>query len=231
MPGRIVGGVKPLAMLVGSFLTTFVLLATVWLTMVGQPVAPGPTTTPPAELIVPETTRLASARPDSKPSRSPTSSPDRTIAPTDAPGSPAADASAPAGVTRTYVVGSSAFASSDVPDGATITPLNDAIALETAPGTTDALRVTYVLDAADLPLDATVLLARVKVCGEATGSTYEIDGPSGASESIIVSQPPEGDGCWHLSSTSPTQLSVSVSATDGTRVVVRSVEYTVTFAR
>jgi hypothetical protein len=71
----------------------------------------------------------------------------------------------------------------------------------------------------------------VRVCGDATGTPYELDGPQGTSQSIRVSLPPESDGCWHLDAEAPFDLTVAVVASGGARVEIRSVEYALTLAR
>ena len=54
-----------------------------------------------------------------------------------------------------------------------------------------ATSVTYQLDSSQLPVGAIVLRTEVLVCGGASGgSTYEIDGPSGVSQTILSSVAP-----------------------------------------
>ncbi len=95
-----------------------------------------------------------------------------------------------------------------------------------------ATSVTYQLDPSQLPVGALVLHVEVAVCGEVGGGgSYEIDGPLGVSQTVLSSVLPASDGCWHLASDAPSDLSVTVKATNGSRVSVTTVAYTVTTDR
>ena len=91
-----------------------------------------------------------------------------------------------------------AYTSIEVPDGASVTPSGDGVSIVTGSDASDPLRVIYSLDPSELPAGSHVSSVAVRVCGEATGTNYEIDGPLGVSQSIRVGIPPESDGCWHL---------------------------------
>jgi hypothetical protein len=233
-------GMRGFAMLLGSFLFTFSVLALGWMTLLGggQP--------RPAASSMPSASPASSAQPRPQPSITPPATGD---APTSAEptASPASTVTASATATatpaptlaptpqsttsQTYVLVGAAYTSSEIPDRASIEPSGDGIALVTSTDDSDPLRVTYALDNSELPAGAHVLRAAVRVCGDATGTPYELDGPLGTSQSIVVSLPPESDGCWHLDAEAPFDLTVAVVASGGARVEIRSVEYALTLAR
>jgi hypothetical protein len=227
-------------MVAGSFLFTFGVLGLGWMTFVGggQRVSADPSyatavpsltarptaghtthapTAPPAE---------ASDRPGERPSERPSAgaSPSATASPNSTP------STRPVYI-QTYVLVGGAYTSTEIPDGASISPSGDGVALVTDPDTADRLRVVYTLDDTELPAGADVVAVAVRVCGSATGASYEIDGPLGTSQSIRVATPPESDGCWHLDAQAPEDLSVTLSVGGGSELRVSSVEYEVSLAR
>jgi hypothetical protein len=235
------GRVKTLAMLAGSFLFTFCVLSLAWLTLVGggQPhFSADPSFAAAASLTPPPSSVHKTPAPSRQPTNPPTDKPAKPTATADQTGTaepsavalPTAIASIGPISTQTYVLVGGAYSSTEIPDGGAVAPSGDGVALTTDTDNPDPLRVIYTLDPSDLQAGADVVAVAVRVCGEATGTNYEIDGPLGLSQSIRVGTPPEGDGCWHLDAQAPTNLAVTVTASMGTHLLIRSVEYEVSVA-
>jgi hypothetical protein len=221
-------------MLVGSFLFTFCVLSLAWMTLIGggqQRFSADPSFDPAPSLTVAPSASHDGASPRTEPTdkpAKPTTSPQTTATP--ASSASTRPTTGPT-TTQTYVLVGGAYTSTEIPDGGSVSPSGDGVALTTDTDSTDPLRVTYSLDTSELPSGTTVASVAVRVCGEATDTSYEIDGPLGLSQSIRIGTPPESDGCWHLDAQAPTTLDVTVTVSSGTHLILRSVEYEVALAR
>ena len=129
---------------------------------------------------------------------------------------------------QTFAISGGAYAASDVPNGATITPVGDGVTLQAPADATDSLLVVYSPDASTMPAGSTVATAAVRVCGSGSG-TFEIAGPIGATPQTYESTPPSADGCWNFSVTAPSNLDVTISAMPGGEVHIDLVEFTLSF--
>src|SRR3954452_10183264 len=168
-------------MLVGSFMFTFCVLSLAWLTLVGsgqQRVSGDPTVVSPApSLTAPPSANVKTPMPGAsgateKPGK-PTSSPQPSSSSVPSTLKPSFGST----TTETYVLVGGAYTATEIPDGGSITPSGGGVALVTSTEADDRLRVTYGLDASELPAGVSVVRVAVRVCGEATGTNYEIDGP------------------------------------------------------
>jgi hypothetical protein len=232
-------------MLVGTFLITFGMLSVMWLTMAGNP--DGKAAASPSHVPSPAPAAAAAAastvspapthgRPHASPTPSVVPSPTATAGATSsqpAAAPSAASSSTPSAAnTSTHFVTGGDYVTSQVPNGGSVEAAGQGVVVQAPRTGTLATSVTYQLDSAQLPVGALVLRAEVLVCGGVSGgSTYEIDGPSGVSQTILSSVAPESDGCWHLESVAPSDLQVQVKATLGSRISVTTVEYMVTTDR
>lgn len=240
---------KRFGVLVGSFLVTFALLASVWMIGTGRSPLGGLAPTPsPAPTQAPTPAPLATTAPTASPSPStsptasprPSASPSATIAfatpsPSPAPlRTPPASfvpppSGQPGGDTQTYTLMGKEFTRYEVPDGGSLLLNGDALVLRTTEDSPDALWVIYSLDPARLPAGASVYSVSTSICGHGNGTFWEVYGPTGSDPHEYEVVPPDADGCWHFRDAHTNDLSAIAATMLESTMVIDRVVFTVTF--
>ena len=235
---------KRFALLIGSFLVTFVLLISVWMLGTGRSpfgglaVTPSPAltlapTNPPEITPTPTLTAGPTASPSSTPTPSATTTPAtpspspeplRTVAPSFGP-----PPSSQPGNTQTFTMLGKDYTSYQLPEGASLLLNGNSLVLHTTEDSPDALWVTYTLNPALLPQGAQIHSVSVDVCGRGSGFFWEAYGPPGSDPLEYEIVPPDADGCWHFHDAQTTDLSAIAATMLESTMVIDQVVFKVTF--
>lgn len=240
---------KPLqniVLVIGSFLVTFALLVTGWMVATGTPAATASPTPSVAPTVAPVVS-LAPVTPTPPRPETPTPEPTPTSTPAPATPTPTTTFSPPPmrtpppsgeplpstlpGSTQTIVVAGNSYISADVPSHGRLLNTQRGALLETSRDSSDALWVTYDLPAESLPAGAVVHSVDVRICGVGEGDFWEVYGPPGGEPFEYEVIAPAADGCWHFSDAPPGDMTVIAAVMLQSRLLIESVEYTITFGQ